>query len=93
MSKKIFISLIVIILLIIGGFAVILYLEGFPVGFHNGRLVIMKYFGCSDYCSQNNGSWHKIYFGINNEQDCKMINGDSLINFAWGKGFLGCVLK
>ena len=90
MKKKITIFIIVIILLVIGGFITFRYLGGYPVGLQNGRLVIRQYF-CSDVCPQY-GGWHEEYFGVNKKEDCEQIGGRSIIDPAWG-GFVGCAPK
>ena len=69
MKKKIIISIVATVLLIIGGFLVYGYLGGYPVGFQNGRFIIRQYF-CSDVCPQY-GGWHDEYFGVNKK---KVVN-------------------
>ena len=68
--------------------AVLFFLDGFPIGIHNGRLVIYKYF-CSDVCPQY-GSWHKEYYGIRTREECEKIGGVPFIDPAW-RGFVGCM--
>lgn len=87
MKKKLFITTAAFVLIVIAGFAVYKFLGGFPVGLHNGRLVIYQYF-CSDVCPQY-GGWHKEYFGVKSPEDCERIGGFPLIDAAWG-GFVGC---
>lgn len=85
---KFLINLAVFVLLLAVFVATLYFAEGIPTGFHNGRLIIYRYF-CSDVCPQG-GDWHKEYFGINTREECEKVGGRPFIDPAW-RGFVGCI--
>ena len=85
--KKILVSIVIIIAVIVGGFFLIKYLGGWPVGFDNGHLLVKQYH-CSDVCP-GYGGWFVVYSRIDNKEECDRIGGKTIIDPAW-KGFWGC---
>lgn len=56
----------------------------------NGLVLIEKYF-CSDLCPENGGV-SIVFQGINSKKECAKIDGQDLIDPAWG-GYIGCAPK
>jgi hypothetical protein len=89
--RKIVLTIIIVVLLIIIGFVLKAYIfQGYPGGFKDGRLIIYQY-TCSDVCPDA-GGWHKEYFGVDSKEECEQIGGDPFIDPAWG-AYLGCIPK
>lgn len=79
--------IIVLVILTVTGFAAYNYLDGFPVGFGKGKLIIRQYY-CSDICPDY-GWWHNEYYGINTKELCEQIGGYPLIDHAF-RTYMGC---
>lgn len=60
---------------------------GVDFGIYNGQ-VLYRTFYCSDVCP-NYGGYLLIYKGINSEEECDEIGGESKYDPAWG-GYKGC---
>lgn len=83
--KKLFF---ILILLIVVCILLYKYLGGFPIGFHNGRLVIYHRF-YSVMCPECGSGWDIKYYKVNSEEECQRIKGRPLIDLEFG-GFYGC---
>ncbi len=81
------------LLVIVGSLYYIFFVFNFA-GFKNGKIIVNRNL-CEDNCTQSviDKSWEKIYYGIENIDECNAVGGIVIPSYAWSIPFRACGVK